>query len=240
MREERAVAAQGPGAAPAPAPADAAAPAPAAPAPADAAAARDARVVACAADLFLSYGLQAVRMTDIAEAAGVGVATLYRRFSTKTRIAVEAATLLWHRFNERIVDHVESDRFLAMDGAERLETLLAEYAAHYVANRAFVSFVDEFDHLVLKEGLTPEQLAAYGREVDSFYLIFEDAYRLGVADGSVRAIGDFRTFYRSVAHSLMGLAEKLFRGDVIPSDDFRQASKELDCLVDMAVRYIRL
>ena len=89
-------------------------------------------------------------------------------------------------------------------------------------------------------GLTPEQLAAYGREVDSFYLIFEDAYRLGVADGSVRAIGDFRTFYRSVAHSLRGLAETLFRGDVIPSDDFRQASKELDCLVDMAVRYIRL
>ena len=38
----------------------------------------------------------------------------------------------------------------------------------------------------------------------------------------------------------MGLAEKLLRGDVIPSDDFRQASKELDCLVDMAVRYIRL
>lgn len=201
---------------------------------------RDAHIVACAAALFLKDGLGQVRMTDIADAAGVGVATLYRRFSTKTNLAIAAATLLWKRFNDRIMEIVESDRFLAMSGADRLECLLREYAAHYVANREFVRFLDDFDHLMLEEKVGTEELAAYGREVDSFYLIFIDAYQLGVADGTVRQVDDFRTFYRTVAHALMGLAEKLFRGDVIPSDHFEEDPSELVCLVDMAVRFVRI
>jgi hypothetical protein len=43
-----------------------------------------------------------VKMTDVADGGGVGVATLYRRFSTKTDLAITAGTLLWRRFNERI------------------------------------------------------------------------------------------------------------------------------------------
>jgi AcrR family transcriptional regulator len=49
------------------------------------------RAVECAAGLFLKRRIADVRMTDVAEAAGVGVATLYRRFSTKTRLALARA-----------------------------------------------------------------------------------------------------------------------------------------------------
>ena len=178
-------------------------------------------------------------MTDIADASGVGVATLYRRFKSKTRLSVEAATLLWKRFNERICELVESDDFLTMNGADRLETLLREYGAHYVANREFVSFLDEFDHLVLSEGVEGGELESYGREVDSFYIIFDDAYQLGISDGSVLILPDFATFYKSVAHALVSVAEKMARGEVIPSDDFSDGMEELDCIVDMAVKYVK-
>lgn len=202
-------------------------------------AARDEWVVECAARLFLEGSLSGVKMTDIADASGVGVATLYRRFKSKTRLSVEAATLLWKRFNERICELVESDEFLAMNGADRLETLLREYGAHYVANREFVSFLDEFDHLVLSEGVDEGELESYGREVDSFYIIFDDAYRLGVSDGSVLILPDFETFYKSVAHALVSVAEKMARGEVIPSDDFSDGVEELECIVDMAVKFVR-
>lgn len=199
---------------------------------------RDERVVQQAAALFLRSGLSTVKMTDIAQASGVGVATLYRRFSTKTHLAILAATMLWRRFNQRIRVLVESNEFLAMMGAERLETLLREYAARYVANRDFVSFLDEFDHLMLQEGVDKEELSDYGEEVDSFYIIFEDAYELGISDGSVVAIPNFATFYKTVAHALMGVAKKLLRGEVIPSDDFGNGSDEIECLVNMAVGYL--
>lgn len=197
------------------------------------------RAVECAAGLFLKRRIADVRMTDVADAAGVGVATLYRRFSTKTRLALVAGTLLWRRFNERIVALVESDAFLGMSGADRLERMLRLYAEGYVENAGFVLFIDDLDGLLVTEGAPLDAVAAYGREVDSFYLIFADAYQLGLQDGSVAREVDFPVFYRSVAHALMGVAQKLARGEVIPSDDFSMGAQELECIVDMAVRALR-
>lgn len=197
------------------------------------------RAVECAAGLFLKRRIADVRMTDVADVAGVGVATLYRRFSTKTRLALVAGTLLWRRFNERIVALVESDAFLGMSGADRLERMLRLYAEGYVENAGFVLFIDDLDGLLVTEGAPLDAVAAYGREVDSFYLIFADAYQLGLQDGSVAREVDFPVFYRSVAHALMGVAQKLARGEVIPSDDFSMGAQELECIVDMAVRALR-
>lgn len=197
------------------------------------------RAVACAAALFLENRIADVRMTDVAEKAGIGVATLYRRFSTKGRLALAAGTLLWRRFNERITDLVESDAFLAMGGANRLERMLRLYAEGYVENAGFVLFIDDLDRLLVSERMDEEALGAYAGEVDSFYLIFADAYQLGLQDGSVAREVDFPVFYRSVAHALMGVAQKLARGEVIPSDDFSSGAQELECIVDMAVRALR-
>lgn len=197
------------------------------------------RAIECAAGLFLKRRIADVRMTDVADAADVGVATLYRRFSTKTRLALTAGTLLWRRFNERIVGLVESDAFLGMSGADRLERMLRLYDEGYVENAGFVLFIDDLDGLLVTEGVPLDAVAAYGREVDSFYLIFADAYQLGLQDGSVAREVDFPVFYRSVAHALMGVAQKLARGEVIPSDDFSTGAQELECIVDMAVRALR-
>lgn len=202
----------------------------------DALSPRDEAVVACAAEVFLSRGIADVRMVDVAEAAGVGVATLYRRFSTKTDLAVLAATLLWRRFNLRIRELVESDTFLALGGLERLEALLSSYRDAYLGHAEFMRFLDELDHLVLAEHVGAERLMVYGAEVDSFYLVFDDAYLLGRMDGSITREVDFPAFYRALAHALTCVAQKLARGEVIPSDDFggASASSELDALIAMA------
>lgn len=203
----------------------------------------DRRAAEAAAQLMLEDGIAGVRMTDIADTAKVGVATLYRHFSTKVSLAVAAGTLMWAHLNQRIHQVVESDGFLELDGAHRLQRLLNAYAALYLENPSFVRFLDEFDHLVRQEGdsVGQEALAAYGQQVDSFYVMFEDAYLLGRSDGSVVREVDFRTFYLTVAHALMGVAEKLVAGEVIPSDDFGggELGAELGCLVDMSVRYLR-
>ena len=203
--------------------------------------AADERVVSCAAELFLERGIANVKMTDIAEASDVGVATIYRHFSTKVTIAVETAILMWQRFNKDIHDLVESDEFLVMDGADRLEALFAAYCSTYVYHADFVHFLEEFDHLIQAENPDPNRLVAYGQTVDSFYFIFEDAYLMGRADGSVSREVDFPVFYRAVAHALMGVAGKLLRGEVIPSDDFSTSigTAELECIVDMAIRSLK-
>lgn len=188
----------------------------------------------CAAALFLRDGIANVRMTDIAEASGVGVATLYRRYQTKTRLAIAAGTRMWERFNELIRAVVEDDSFLALTGAERLMRLFENYVDSYLEHPDFMRFLDEFDHLVVTEAVPQAELAAYGQSIDMFYLIFEDAYQMGRADGSVANGVDFPVFYRTVAHAVMGIAQKVGRGEIIPSDDFTQGRLELECLMHMA------
>ena len=182
---------------------------------------RLALVINQAAALFLRDGIAAVRMTDIADASGIGV-------------AIHAGMHMWGLFNERIRRAIETDAFLAMNGAERLMMLFEKYIAAYSAYPEFVRFLDEFDHLVLSEGAEPEELSAYGQAIDSFYIIFEDAYQLGRSDGSVTRKVDFPVLYRTVAHAMMGVAQHLVRGEVIPSDDFTNGTNELTCIVRMA------
>lgn len=192
-------------------------------------------VVQCAAELFLKEGIEGVKMVDIASAAGIGVATLYRHFSTKAHIAVSAATLLWQRFNEQLVHLVESDDFLALNGLGRMQVLLEAYCDAYVSYGDFVSFLDEFDHLVISGQLDRKALEEYGAALDSFYGIFERAYVLGREDGSILRELDFRPFYLALAHALIGVAQKLRRGEIIPSDDFSVGRDELQSIVNMAL-----
>src|SRR6478735_3090144 len=49
------------------------------------------RIVSAAARLFAEQGLS-VPLEDVARAAGVGVATLYRRFPTRTDLAIACTT----------------------------------------------------------------------------------------------------------------------------------------------------
>lgn len=197
--------------------------------------ARDNRVVEAAAALFLREGVTQVRMTDIAEEAGLGVATLYRHFSTKVTIAAAAGRLIWRRLNKLLHVLLASPEYAAKSGLGQLEALLDAYLDLIADNPGFVVFVDEFDHLALTEGVEPEALAAYGQEVDRFYDEFEAAYELGRRDGSIKRSVDFAVYYRAVMHALMGVAQKLSRGEIIPGDDFSHGGLELHAICEMAV-----
>ena len=56
---------------------------------------RSAKAVEAAKNLFLERKIDSVRMTEIAERTGIGVASLYRYFETKENIVISAAILLW-------------------------------------------------------------------------------------------------------------------------------------------------
>lgn len=211
--------------------ADAALVAPVAPAQAPA---QEERILSAAAQLFLEKGITEAKMTDVAAAAGVGVATLYRR-SSKTQLAVDAGTLMWRRFAAQVQALVASPAYLQLSGLPRLQALYREYAAFYMAQPNFVAFTDELDRLIITEHVEPAALAAYNAQVNSFYGVFNAAYELGLSDGSVQRRVNFAVFYRAVAHAMTGVAAKIVRGNVLPTDDYSAGSQELDCIADMAL-----
>ena len=197
------------------------------------------RAVAVCAEMFLERGIESVKMTDIAEESGVGVATLYRYFGTKTGIAAEAMTFLWNDLRQLFGGIFDTEPFVSQSGIKQLQDLLKMYVVMYTAHRDFMRLLGEFDTFVLRENVPKEELREYERSVINFYPVFERSFRCGVKDGTVRDGIDPELYYITYAHALTEMCKKFISGEILPSDDFSDAEKELETLIDSAVYYLK-
>ena len=190
------------------------------------------------AGLFLERGIDNVKMTDIAEASGIGVATLYRYFGTKTKIAVEVMTFLWNDLRELYSGVFDSPVFLAQSGIKQISDLMKMFIVMYRTHRDFMKLLGEFDRFVISENVPGNELESYERSVIDFFPVLERAYKKGISDGTVRETADFRLFYLAYTHALTEMSKKFINGEVLPSDDFSCAERELEMLIETAVSYL--
>lgn len=197
------------------------------------------RAVSVCAEMFLEHGIEAVKMTDIAEQSGVGVATLYRYFGTKTAIAIEAMTFLWNDLRNLFGGIFDSETFLSQSGIKQIRDLLKMFVVMFSAHKDFMRLLGEFDRFVIHENVPRSELGVYERSVIDFYPVVERAYRKGLNDGTMREVEDFRLFYMTYAHALTELCKKFIDGEILPSDDFSNGQKELELLIDCAVSYLK-
>ena len=199
---------------------------------------REEAIVYVAAELFLRDGIEAVKMTDIAERAEGGVASLYRYFGTKEALVVRAGALLWQDLHTLFRSVYEAEDFHACTGLEQIVRLFGVYLRLFREQPDFIRFVGAFDNFVIHSRVDMAQLRDYEQSVLNFYPVFLASYEAGLQDATVRQIEDPRLYYDAVCHAVMALTQKLLRGDILPADGFSD-SAELELLLDMAVRYLR-
>ena len=197
------------------------------------------KAVEVSAQLFLKNGIESVKMTDIADECGIGVATLYRYFGTKNGITIAAMTYMWNELNKMFSGIFESKVFLSQTGIKQINDLMRMFAVLYQAHPGFMRLLAEFDLLLSSEDIPKKDLKDYEKSIINFYPIFERAYMTGISDGTVREIPDVRLFYLSYAHTLMELSKKLIQGELLPGDDFSHAEQELETIIDTAVFFLK-
>ena len=199
---------------------------------------RSKAAVAAAAKLFLARGIDDVKMTDIADACGIGVATLYRYFGTKTHVTIAAMTHLWDELNVMFSGVFDSPVFLQQSGIKQVTDLMKMYIVLYDAHKDFMRLLGEFDLMLIRENVPAAELAEYERSIINFYPVFLRAFNTGLADGSVREGIDPYAFYIAHAHAFMEVSKKLIQGELLPNDDFSNASGELAMLVQSAAYFL--
>ena len=197
------------------------------------------KAVEVSAQLFLKNGIDSVKMTDIADECGIGVATLYRWLGTKNGITIAAMTYMWNELNKMFSGIFESEVFLSQSGIKQLNDLMRMFIVLYEAHPGFMRLLSEFDLLLISEDIPKKDLKEYERSIINFYPVFENSYMMGIADGTVREIPDIRMFYLSFAHTLMELSKKLIQGELLPNDDFSHAEEELSMIIEAAVFFLK-
>lgn len=189
-----------------------------------------------AADLFLRNGIDSVKMTDIAENSGLGVASLYRFFETKTEIVIRAGIILWQRIEDDFFVYVKKNK--KKSGLMQLIYNLEYFKCMYVKHRDFIKFLDDFDRIMLSEKVPAAQLEDYEKSIVNFYDTISESCKKGWEDGTIRKDINLSLVYSAITHALMAVSQKFIRGGILPGDDFSGGEKEIDKILEMTAVYL--
>jgi AcrR family transcriptional regulator len=200
---------------------------------------RKIEVILVAIEVLKEKGIENTKMTDIAEKAQIGVATVYRYFKTKTDLVIGAAIVLWKMEISSLHHQFYEESFIELSGAERVRIILSTFITLYYNHSEFICFLEQFDNYIIKEHIAPEKLEDYEKSIIDLKSVMFDAIEQGKKDSSIKATLDKNVFYITIAHSLMSLCQKLIlRGEILSSDREIQGDTQLELIIDMAMDYI--
>ena len=175
--------------------------------------------VAAAKRLFTGHKIAEVKMTDIANECGLGVASLYRYFETKEKIVIEAGILFWQEMKDELFPLFHSSEYLSLCGIDRIGAILDIYVQLYREKRDFILFLDDFDSFCLAERVDKESLAGYQAQMADFYKPYSEALEIGRRDGTVRNVPDEHLTYLTVNHAMLALLRKMAQGEILRQDE---------------------
>jgi AcrR family transcriptional regulator len=200
---------------------------------------RKLQVLRVAITLFKEQGIEPCTLADIADRAGVGIASLYRYFKTRQDLVIAAAGMYWQEEFEDLYKKHQDEANRLPTGRERSLRILETFLEIYDNHPEFLRFLEQFDQYVVREKVAEADLGDYDRIIGSFRNILEQAVVEGIADGSVRSEVPVALFCSATLKGLISLAQKMVsRAVIIPSDRALDGRAELHVLIDMARSYL--
>ena len=198
------------------------------------------QVILVATHIFLNRGILPVKMTDIANECGIGVASLYRYFSNKKNIVIEVATHLWYDLEPLVINLLDVQEFNSKNGYEQLYIMGNIYIDLYINNPNLLTFINEFDLFIISENITKDELVEYEKSVVSFYKYFDKAIQKGQKEKVIRDNINTDIFYLTATHTLLLLCQKLAKPNILISDDKDKNKEEIKLLIDALLAYAKI
>ena len=136
--------------------------------------------------LFALHGIEGVSMQQVADASGVGIATLYRYYNTKLALVLEIGAKKWEEFGTHVLRLREERDISSKTAAEEFALYLECYIELYRNHKDLLRFNQNFNNYVQHEGATKEQLAPYLAAIGTFVRMFHTLYEKAKLDGTLR------------------------------------------------------
>ncbi len=184
-------------------------------------------ILQTATSLFMTSGIADVTIKDIADAAEIGEATVYRYFGTKTNIVVASALKLGKETYEAFFDLAKGNT-----GYDKLEIFYNSYLNVFKKSPTHFYFIKEFDAYMCAH--SEISLDEYEKSLDLFKNDFMNAYKLGLSDGSIKEVKQIEVLYYSTTHALLELCKKLsMKKGVLEQDKSLKKNSEIKCLINI-------
>ena len=189
-------------------------------------------IISEACNLFLSKSVNDVTIADIAEKSEVGVATVYRYFSTKKNILEKCAIKLQSQVYE------DYFKLTGKNGYEKIKKFYYGYYEVFIAHPEFYRFINGFDAFMTNE--KGVELIEYSKGLDLFLEEFNKTYEEGLKDGTIKRIENIRTFYYSTTHAMLEMCKKLSaNAKIVKQDDYVKGDDEILYLAEIILSALK-
>lgn len=199
---------------------------------------RKERILKAAFELFSLKGIDTIAMTDIAERAEIGVASLYRYFETKEEIAIRTTIWVWSNGKKQLMPRFTTPEFQQLTGLEQVRKFCESFIDIYELQTSFLRYIFFFDSFAFRTQIKKSRLKDYEEIILSVEKVVEDAIKKGLKDGSINSKYKDKSeiLYFSLMHTLFSTAQKLALGaDLLEIDTFEGGKKQLQQVTEILI-----
>ena len=180
--------------------------------------------------LFSEESIESVKMTDVAKAAGIGIATLYRYYSTKPELVLAISVDQWSKVIE------EEKRSLALfdpedkTAAQCLTYFLDRYIHLFLKHKPLLRFNQNFNIYVIHEKLEAKQMESYIDQIESIKELYEIIYEKAQIDGTVKTDMSEEKMFSYILHVMLAVIVRYAQGLVYNGKTEDDMLEELELL----------
>ena len=182
--------------------------------------------------IFAEKTIDKVSMNDVAEAAGLGVATLYRYYSSKPVLVLEICTWAWEKQIRRTLRSL--DEIAKYTAAENLNYFLDVFLDIFQKNKDILRLNQFFNVYIHSGEVSPEMIKPYRRMIDALSERFHAIYEKGKADGTLRTDIPEAEIFSGTLHLMLAAVTRYAVGLVY--DTGIEPERELLLLKKMLLR----
>lgn len=200
---------------------------------------RKERVLKVAFELFVKDSIEAVSMQQIADATGVGVASVFRYYANKTDLVIAVGGYHWHKYIKIIETKRPVEMIQSIPAVERLEFTLDSYLDMYKNYKDLLRFNDNFNHYVTHEHVDKSKLTQFNEVVNPMRDRLHWMYEKGKEDHTIRTDIPEEEFLRATAHSMMASCQHYAGGFIwgAAKDENHDYTPELLLLKEMIMHF---
>ncbi len=183
--------------------------------------------------IFSQKSIEIVPMQEIANACGLGIATVYRYFRTKTSLVIAIGTKIWKEYAVEVEKMYRARSGDAMNAAEELSFFLDCFIDLYRNHKDILWFIRNYETYIRHEDVAKEDIRVYNDVVDGFAKKFHAVYQKAEKDGTLKLELPETKFFYTIMYIMLAAAEKFAEGLVYPSEYEEDMTEELELLKAM-------
>lgn len=190
------------------------------------------RIIETGFRIFSERTIDAVNLTEVAKEAGIGMATVYRYFSSKTPLVVAIGAWSWDSYQQ---EYLQRQRMEGITGAKDYEFFLDSFIDLYENHRDILRFNQFFNIYVMREGiLAKDEFAPYKKVLTVMAERFHKAYELGEKDGTLNTEVPEKKMFLRTLHIMLAVITRYAVGLVYEGDE--DPKEEILLLKDMLLK----